>query len=94
MLDNLSQPVAFATAPLGQGETPYSRDLHRDGSLSSDTDFDEPISRFTRKLGMGKGSAKKKDHLAGTSAETARMEMPDEDFDEDFFDQGKLSLFT
>lgn len=67
MLENLSQPVAFATAPLGTTpeagssgtSTPpisKSKALKRDGSLSSDTDLDhdEPmVARLTRKLGMG-----------------------------------------
>src|SRR6266571_1172569 len=60
MLDNLSQPVAFATIPLGP-ETPASPasdrpspELRRDGNLSSDTDPDEPIfSKFSRKIGLG-----------------------------------------
>ncbi|KAJ7285624.1 hypothetical protein C8J57DRAFT_1496358 [Mycena rebaudengoi] len=65
MLDNLSQPVAFATAPLGAmeyessansaGKTKLSSQttLRRDGSLSSDTDIEEPmVTRFARRLGM------------------------------------------
>jgi hypothetical protein len=39
-LDHLSQPVAFATAPLGVPES-SSRPLGRNGSNSSDTDIEE-----------------------------------------------------
>ncbi|KAL1709880.1 hypothetical protein EV121DRAFT_252482 [Schizophyllum commune] len=58
MLDNLSQPVAFATAPL---ESPDARSAHRklqrDGSLSSDTDGEENMmSRLTKRLGMSRPS--------------------------------------
>lgn len=41
MLDYLSQPVAFATAPLSASMS-KSR---RDGGSSSDTDIEDPISR-------------------------------------------------
>jgi hypothetical protein len=64
MLDNLSQPVAFATIPLSQEpvqESPTSADqltpdLRRDsGNASSDTDLEEPIlSKFSRKIGLGR----------------------------------------
>lgn len=49
MLHHLSQPVAFATAPLGpeKGPTP-----HREGS-GSDTDMEDPVSRkFSRSMGI------------------------------------------
>jgi len=66
MLDNLSQPVAFATVPLGNPEAPNesqtdvkSEELRRDGALSSDTDVDEPIfSKFTRKIGISREGSK------------------------------------
>ncbi|KAI0637188.1 hypothetical protein C8Q77DRAFT_552531 [Trametes polyzona] len=52
MLDYLSRPVAFATAPLAPEEPPQSssspgprRGKGREGSSSSDTDFEDPISR-------------------------------------------------
>lgn len=54
MLDNLSQPVAFTTAPLGT-ESSYSgkRGLQRDGSSGSETEREEAfVSRFSRKLGF------------------------------------------
>lgn len=63
MLDNLSQPVAFATIPLGQESVQSSPtdghsapELGRDsGNASSDTDLEEPIlSRFSRKIGLAK----------------------------------------
>jgi len=38
-LDHVAQPLAFATAPLGLGDSP-KRDLGRNGSYSSDTDTD------------------------------------------------------
>ncbi|KAJ3844467.1 hypothetical protein F5878DRAFT_648885 [Lentinula raphanica] len=57
MLDNLSQPVAFATVPLGTEATAGTSSPRRDSSLSSDTDSEEPIvARLTRKLGMGRSS--------------------------------------
>lgn len=50
MLQHLSQPVAFATAPLGPESGPSS--ARRDGS-GSDTDFDDPVSRkFPRSVGL------------------------------------------
>jgi hypothetical protein len=54
MMDNLSQPVAFTTAPLGT-ESAFSgkAGLQRDGSLGSETEREEPfVSRFSRKLGL------------------------------------------
>lgn len=58
MLDNLSQPVAFATAPLeAPGARSPHRKLQRDGSLSSDTDGEENMmSRLTKRLGMSRPS--------------------------------------
>lgn len=54
MLDNLSQPVAFTTAPLGT-EPGYSgkRGLQRDGSSGSEAEREEAfVSRFSRKFGL------------------------------------------
>lgn len=49
MLHHLSQPVAFATAPLGPENGPAS--ARREGS-GSDTDLEDPISRkFSRSVG-------------------------------------------
>lgn len=54
MLDNLSQPVAFATAPLGtEPGLSGKRGVQRDGSSGSETERDPPFtSRFSRKLGF------------------------------------------
>ncbi|KAF9227995.1 hypothetical protein BS17DRAFT_774614 [Gyrodon lividus] len=54
MLDNLSQPVAFTTAPLGtEPNLSGKKGLQRDGSSSSDTDREEPFAfKFSRKLGL------------------------------------------
>ena len=55
MLDNLSQPVAFATAPLGtEPNVPAKKKgIRRDGSSSSDTDLEEPlVTRFSRRFGL------------------------------------------
>src|SRR6202035_3878225 len=86
--ENLSQHVAFATAPL-TSEYPTTSGLQRNGSLSSDTDIEEPmIKRFVpRKGGNGYvGTA------AGSSNRSARAPIPvvdldDEEF-EDMFDEG------
>lgn len=50
MLHHLSQPVAFATAPLGPDSGPSS--ARKEGS-GSDTDLEDPISRkFSRSVGL------------------------------------------
>ncbi|TCD66453.1 hypothetical protein EIP91_001333 [Steccherinum ochraceum] len=50
MLHHLSQPVAFATAPLGPENGPSS--ARKEGS-GSDTDLEDPISRkFSRSVGL------------------------------------------
>ncbi|KAJ6455803.1 hypothetical protein C8R45DRAFT_1035758 [Mycena sanguinolenta] len=91
MLDNLSQPVAFATAPLGAPESAPPNHvartklsshagLQRDGSLSSDTDIEEPmVTRFARRLGMS-GDSKKSSSNLNTKIVTAVD--PEDDFDE------------
>ena len=104
MLDNLSQPVAFATIPLGP-ETPASPasdrpspEARRDGNLSSDTDPDEPIfSKFSRKIGLGNKNDKSRKagqrslSQASTSSQKSDFDFDDED-DDDFIDAG-LSIF-
>ncbi|KAI0747916.1 hypothetical protein C8Q80DRAFT_1169069 [Daedaleopsis nitida] len=56
MLDYLSRPVAFATAPLAP-EDPASKSRTRDGSSSSDTEPDDPISRkISRGINMVKAA--------------------------------------
>lgn len=94
MLDNLSQPVAFATVPLGNTELgsgtntpPLSR---RDASLSSDTDSaDEPmLSRFTRRMGMNRPVKK----ANRTSTLSAASSSDNDEFDEGIFDEGHCAL--
>jgi len=95
--------VAFATAPLGHPEAPISPslpdktdDLRRDGSLSSDTDLDEPIfSKFTRRIGMSREGSK-----GGRSGQSSRNlpsngKQPEyeidgslEAYDDDFLEEG------
>lgn len=54
MLDNLSQPVAFATAPLGTEPPPSGKkSSRRDGSSSSGADVEQPhTSTFFTRLGL------------------------------------------
>ncbi|KAF5332950.1 hypothetical protein D9758_016436 [Tetrapyrgos nigripes] len=94
MLDNLSQPVAFATAPLG---TPAElsdaadtsappRTVRRDSSLSSDTDMEEPmVSRWTRKLGMSRDKKTSSAKAARLAHDQPSLVEEDED---DLFDDG------
>lgn len=100
MLDNLSQPVAFATVPLGNPEAPNElqmdvkpEEIRRDGALSSDTDVDEPIfSKFTRKIGMSREGSKSgrsgrsSRNLVGISVQPS-YDDNDGDF-EDFLEEG------
>lgn len=99
MLDNLSQPVAFATVPLNGPEMPAADTL--DGQsrpeevLSSDTDPDEPIfSKFTRKIGMGReggrsGRAGRNRAIPESSQQPTYSQDDDSDF-EDFLEEGML----
>lgn len=107
MLDNLSQPVAFATVPLGHPETPNTPsspdktdDLRHDGSLSSDTDVDEPIfSKFTRRIGMSREGSRN-GRFGDSSRNLPRNDKrPEHEFDpsleeysEDFLEEGCFSL--
>lgn len=100
MLDNLSQPVAFATAPLVQAEsstrpsTPgrttisaQRAQLRRDGSVSSDTDIEEPlVSRFTKRLGMNKKPERSPSNLAAGPSKPSSLDVVD--LDEELFDEG------
>jgi cell division protein FtsB len=86
MLDNLSQPVAFATVPLNNEENLYppraspSRSMVRDGGLSSDTEPEEPlVSRMSRKLGFGLGM---KSSSSRRTSMGATHSLPEEEFDE------------
>ncbi|KAG6889723.1 hypothetical protein C0995_015021 [Termitomyces sp. Mi166 len=96
MLDNLSQPVAFATVPLGNTDPPSDaktpptpRSPRRDASFSSDTDSaDQPIfSRLTKRMGIGrdsKDSNSRKSTLAGTTSSG------DDGFEDELFDEETL----
>lgn len=63
-LDHVSQPLAFATASLGLGDSP-KRDLGRNGSYSSDTDTDG--SSRARRTFLG---GRKKTHSPDGSSPT------------------------
>ncbi|KAG5645004.1 hypothetical protein DXG03_007281 [Asterophora parasitica] len=93
MLDNLSQPVAFATVPLGNAEPPASGARtppipKKDASLSSDTDSAEEamFSRLTRRIGIGR-DGKKASRKSTLSVATSSG---DDDFDEGLFDEESL----
>lgn len=92
MLDNLSQPVAFATVPLGVEAIPGPSSPRRDSSLSSDTESEEPIvSRLTRKLGMGRTTSAMQSKTLSRSLKSpigSELELEDDDF----FDEGNLGL--
>ncbi|KAJ7172697.1 hypothetical protein C8R46DRAFT_1086944 [Mycena filopes] len=96
MLDNLSQPVAFATAPLGDPESSKPTNhvartklssqasLRRNGSISSDTDIEEPmVARFARRLGMSADNRKSDRSPSNPKTRLASTPDPDDDFDED-----------
>lgn len=107
MLDNLSQPVAFATIPLNQEpvQEPPSADqptpdLRRDSG--SDTDLEEPIlSKFSRKIGLVRtlGDRSRRTSQKAVSPNTSQGSMSSNksefDFEEedDFLDAG-LSSFS
>ncbi|KAF8985621.1 hypothetical protein BDQ17DRAFT_1315583 [Cyathus striatus] len=95
MLDNLSQPVAFATIPLNNytDDADYATDtklgevtsrLGTDSYLASDKDVDEPIlARFTRHFGIGR------EKRIRTSEEANIVDRSDADsFVDGFFDEG------
>lgn len=57
MLDYLSQPVAFATAPLAPPENKPSSSRRREGSGGSDTDVEDTLSKtFNRGLDFVKAA--------------------------------------
>ncbi|KAK7043664.1 hypothetical protein VNI00_008275 [Paramarasmius palmivorus] len=93
MLDNLSQPVAFATVPLGNENSSEGNPTtvrREGGSQSSDTDFtdaDEPmVSRLTRKLKIGSGNAT--GNGKGKTKGKGKERLDPVDDDEDLFDEG------
>ncbi|KAF8841199.1 hypothetical protein BDN67DRAFT_1010888 [Paxillus ammoniavirescens] len=71
MLDNLSQPVAFTTAPLGtEPNLSGKKHLQRDCSSSSDTDREEPlVFKVSRKLGFDAKPKKEDTMLEETDQE-------------------------
>ena len=91
MLDNLSQPVAFATVPLGETEQNVTETTpspsSRDPNFSSDTDSaDEPMfSRFSRRIGFTREGKKP------TRASKLSKAIPstDDDSDDYLFDEGQ-----
>jgi DNA-binding MurR/RpiR family transcriptional regulator len=65
--------------------------LRRDGSLSSDTDIEEPmVTRFARRLGMSGGDGKKSER-SSSNLKTARL-APPPDPDDDIFDEGTANI--
>ncbi|KZT69081.1 hypothetical protein DAEQUDRAFT_738400 [Daedalea quercina L-15889] len=74
MLDYLSQPVAFATAPLAP-PSPAEGSRRRDGSSSSDTDLEEAISkRISRGIGLVKAARSRMLTRHDSSATTSDSE--------------------
>lgn len=104
MLDNLSQPVAFATIPLGPETSQDSSTsdttapgIRGDGGLSSDTDHDEPIfSKFSRKIGLGRKSDRSGKKSPSCTQASSHSQEGDFDFgeDEDDFLETGLSTFV
>ena len=96
MLDNLSQPVAFATVPLGETEQNVAERTasppSKDPNFSSDTDSaDEPIfSRFSRRIGFTR-EGKKPTRASKLSRAIPSM---DDDSDGDLFDEGQCGYFS
>ncbi|KAG6813608.1 hypothetical protein H0H92_009225 [Tricholoma furcatifolium] len=95
MLDNLSQPVAFATVPLGNTDLPPSGmktppTPQKETSVSSDTDSaEEPMfSRLTRRIGMSRDTSKGVKGQKSTLGVT--MSNADDDFEEGMFDEETL----
>ncbi|KAI0957112.1 hypothetical protein AcW1_005608 [Taiwanofungus camphoratus] len=100
MLDYLSQPVAFATAPLAPPNASPTQSRRRDGSSSSDTDIEDPISRrlsrgiglvkaarsrmLTRNSSSGTVSDSDSGRAAGPSTFPPRSPPPIDDWDEEF----------
>ena len=94
MLENISQPVAFATVPLGDpalcnNQSQTASSSQRDPSFCSDTDPDEPVlTRLTRRIGIGRDVTKTaREHTPDSSSYKG-----DEDLDEDVFNEGVSHL--
>ncbi|KAI6111485.1 hypothetical protein EDD17DRAFT_1504810 [Pisolithus thermaeus] len=85
MLDNLSQPVAFATAPLATEVGVLGKQgSRRDCGSSSDTDRDEPfVTKFSRRLGLA--SASKSNMLVEETEEEEVLVDESNDLSESFY---------
>ncbi|KAG6829989.1 hypothetical protein H0H87_009596, partial [Tephrocybe sp. NHM501043] len=92
MLDNLSQPVAFATVPIGNTEPPPSVRTpptpRRDASLSDTDSAEEPMfSRLTRRIGISRDA---KNSISRKSTLSAATPGSEDDFEEGIFDEETL----
>ncbi|KAG5354168.1 hypothetical protein C0989_003681 [Termitomyces sp. Mn162] len=96
MLENLSQPVAFATVPLGNIDVPSGvktppapRTPRIDVKFGSDTDSaDEPmLSRLTKRIGIGRDSRHFHVQKSTSAQSTSGRE---DDFEDGLFDEETL----
>ncbi|KIY67716.1 hypothetical protein CYLTODRAFT_431207 [Cylindrobasidium torrendii FP15055 ss-10] len=91
--DQHSEAVAFASAPLahdpaGTATPPQHRSSRRDGSLSSDTDLDEPmVSRFTKRFGLSSNKPTRRQQYPPLSAEQQKEvdDLAGDELSESFF---------
>lgn len=104
MLEHLSQPVAFAIAPLGPPENGHSSSRRRDPSSSSDTDIEDTISRtLSRGVGFVKAASSKmltrNDSYPPSDSDSGRNGFPpkpsttlsfDDDWDDDILSDGMV----
>jgi hypothetical protein len=98
MMDNLSQPVAFATVPLSDDDPAFtSQNLRssstprRESSLgSSDGEVPEAPkpSIFSKTFGFPRVGRSKKPS-AGSATQTEQVSEQDIDFDDGIFDEGR-----
>ena len=105
MLEHLSQPVAFAIAPLGPPENGHSSSRRRDPSSSSDTDIEDTISRtLSRGVGFVKAASSKMltrndSYPLSSDSDSGRNVFPpkpsttlsfDDDWDDDILSDGMV----
>lgn len=105
MLEHLSQPVAFAIAPLGPPENGHSSSRRRDPSSSSDTDIEDTISRtLSRGVGFVKAASSKMltrndSYPPSSDSDSGRNVFPpkpsttlsfDDDWDDDILSDGMV----
>ncbi|KAG6919998.1 hypothetical protein DXG01_013347 [Tephrocybe rancida] len=95
MLDNLSQPVAFATVPMGNTEpasgvrTPPAP--RREASLSDTDSADEPMfSRLTRRIGIGRDAKSSNSNSRRSTLNVTTPNSDDDDFEDAMFDEETL----